>query len=122
MDLPRGWTLSADANPGTASITVPAIAGVSHVLDAVTVKIHGFNGSAAYSGAVLVTSSDGAYTNFPVARVSVTAAAAASLQADAAAIADLGLAAGAGASLTVAVSPAAGAGITQTLVIQGHDV
>lgn len=65
-DFPRGWTLSELATAGvTASITVPAIPGVVHVLDAFTASL---NAQAAAAGAagpdITLTSSDGTFTGF----------------------------------------------------------
>jgi hypothetical protein len=116
-DFPRGWTLTVDL-VGAASITVPAIPGVSHVLDAFFAQL----GTNAGGGALQVqlSSSDGTFNNMVIGHPILPAAAAGSFESASASGSDLGLAAGPGASLTVFMG--AIAGVTETLVIQGHDI
>jgi hypothetical protein len=116
-DFPRGWTLTVDL-VGAASITVPAIAGVAHVLDAFSAQLATAAGGAALQ--VLLSSSGGTFTNLVIGHPILPAAAAGSFESAAASGSDLNLAAGIGESLTVFIG--AVAGVTETLVIQGHDI
>jgi hypothetical protein len=117
-DFPRGWTLAVDQ--AIASITVPAIPGVAHVLDSVSAKMNSTN--AAVGGAlVTLSSSDGTYNNFVLGHLQTAGVAAPGSESDSLSGSDLNLAAGPGASLTIAFS-GGGPGIGETLVIQGHDI
>lgn len=114
-DFPRGWTLSNFSNGGVATITVAAIAGVTHVLDVFSAVLANY--TAAQTGAtVTLTSSDGVFTGFVIGRVDAPAN---SVGSDGAS--SLGLAAGPGASMTIAFGGGA-ANVLETLRIQGHDI
>ena len=119
-DFPRGWTLSVDNAAAAASIVVPAIAGVAHVLDAFDAKLQ--NTSAALQGSIItLSSSDGVFSGFVLGRLSTSTPAASSLTTDEVSGSGLDLAAGPGASLTIAFASWT-AGMTETLRIQGHDI
>lgn len=117
-DFPRGWSTSTQASGGgIASITIAAVPGVVHVLDAFTAKAVATAGGTTFTQDVLLTSSDGVF-NINLALLQVPAAS----TADEASGSGLDLAAGPGASLTIAYSGAAPAGDFQFLVVQGHDI
>jgi hypothetical protein len=116
-DFPRGWTRTVDL-VGAASITVAGIPGVAHVLDAFVAQLGTAAGGAALQ--VLLSSSDGMFTNLVIGHPILPAAAAGSFESASVSGSDLGLMAGPGASLTVFMGAAAG--VTETLVIQGHDI
>ena len=118
-DFPRGWTLSNRAGVGnTPSITVPAIVGVVHVLDAFTFSAIA-NGSAAPLDELLtLSSSDGVFASFPLAEFLLQSGQTSTGSSGS----GLDLAAGPGSSLTIAGNAAAIAGTVCLLVIQGHDI
>ena len=115
-DFPRGWTLSSYVAGGLASITVPAIAGVVHVLDSFTGTIYNTAASTAELR-VVVSSSDGVFASLPLAEL----VAAATNGSDSGGGSGLDLAAGPGASLTIAFNGSA-TGINEFLLVQGHDI
>jgi hypothetical protein len=115
-DFPRGWTFSARTAGTAASITVPAIPGVIHVLDSVNAKI--FNGSGGQAGLlVTLTSSDGIFAAFLLGELEAVTP----NGTDEISLSTLDLAAGAGASLTVAYNGGI-ALVNENLLIQGHDI
>lgn len=115
-DFPRGWTYSNRTAAGSSpSLSAPAIAGVVHVLDAISAMVGA--GAAAFNADVLLSSSDGTFTNMNLGVAAADASSTGSTSAS-----GLDLAAGPGASLTItfdAVAPAAG---FEWLMIQGHDI
>lgn len=114
-DFPRGWTLTVDSAAGAATITVPAVAGVVHVLDSFTAKIT--TGAAAGGALVTLSSSDGVFTSVPLGAINSPAS-----SSDMASASGLDLAAGPGASLTIACNAGPPAGGAEFLMIQGHDI
>jgi hypothetical protein len=105
-DLPRGWTYSDLVDGAAASITVPGIAGIAHVLDAFQASIAG---NATYVGQVTLTSTSGTFTTFSLGLL--TSASGSSL----------GLAMMPGEGFTIAIDNSPGAGGNSSLLIQGHD-
>lgn len=120
-DFPRGWTLNSFVGPGsTASIVVPAIPGVVHVLDSFNAVLEAAAAAAAGLGAdVNLTSSDGTFTAFVLG---VMANAGGAVGSDTASGSGLDLAAGPGASLTISFNIAAAANYNEFLLVQGHDI
>lgn len=114
-DFPRGWTQSSFSGAGLVSITIPALAGVVHVLDSFQATIA--SPTAAAGVLVQLSSSDGTFTAFDLGFI----------QADAgpsngtASGSGLDLAAGPGASLTIAFGSFP-AGCDEFLLVQGHDI
>lgn len=121
-DFPRGWTLSsAPAPPAAASITIPALPGIVHVLDGFTAKLFNSNTSFGANNHVLLSSSDGAFSSFVLALLATAQpAAATSYQLDSASESGLGLAAGPGASLTISFDGGA-ASFYEFLLVHGYD-
>lgn len=114
-DFPRGWTLTAQANAGaSATITVPGVAGVAHVLDAFDAKL---GGSTAQVCSIRISSSDGVYTSVPLGLIVTSAG-----SGDSASGSGLDLAAGPGASIQVGFDAVGGTGNVEQLVCQGHDI
>ena len=118
-DFPRGWTLiSQTGGGGTASVTVPAVAGVVHVLDRFTAKLVALAGGAVMAANVQLSSSDGAFTSLNLGLLQTVGA----LTADEVSQSALDLAAGPGASLTVAYSLVTSTNNIEYLSIEGHDI
>jgi hypothetical protein len=117
-DFPRGWTLTDD-NGGSgataAQVTVPAIAGVVHVLDGFT-GIIANNSAAATAPEIILNSSDGTFSGFVLSRLSAQAN---SENSDS--DSGLDLAAGPGASLTISFSTPV-ANVIEYLRLKGHDI
>ena len=116
-DFPRGWTLTAFGVGAAATITVPAIPGVVHVLDSFSAKLTN-NGGAAVGDPVQLSSSDGVYSSFQIGQLLISATAE-SVDTDSAS--DLDLPAGPGASLTITI-PNPGVSNQVFLRVQGHDI
>lgn len=116
-EFPRGWTLSAVAgNPNTASVTVPAVAGVSHVLDSLYAKlISEGGGGGTFAPSITVTVSGIlVLTVFLVVGVTVGV--------DDFQGSDLGLTTTPGNSIVVTFTQPCVATTIEELVIQGHDL
>lgn len=118
-DFPRGWTLSTGQSIGAnAVLTIPAVAGVVHVLDSVTAIMQctaAFTGGASL---LTLTSSDGVYTGLLLADLALAGGSTAS---DSASLSGLDLAAGPGASLTLTLNGGA-ANLALVIIAQGHDI
>jgi hypothetical protein len=114
--FPRGWTRSVDVAGGPVSITIAAVAGVAHVLDAISAKIQ--NQTAGPVGLLVQVTSSGGTLNQVLARMVTGTPAAGSLESDSVAASELSLATGPGESLTVSFSTNANG----FLLIQGHDI
>jgi hypothetical protein len=117
-DFPRAWiftqwTAGASVTP---SITVPAVAGVAHVLDSLDATLIATTVTGSYT--VAVSSSDGALASIAVGAM---AALVANTTAEVSR-SGLDMAGGPGASLTVFLSAGVGGGNSAMLVIQGHDI
>jgi hypothetical protein len=121
-DFPRGWTQSLDGAGGaTTSITLPAIAGVAHVLDSFSATAQAFGGAAAFAARVRISTSDGTFNNMVLARLQTPAPVGGNPEGNTASGSELGLVGGVGASMTVAFD-VGGAQVIELLVIQGHDI
>lgn len=112
-EFPTGWTQTANiAGVGTASVTLPALPGVAHVLDQLQLRL--LNNTAA-AIAVNVTISG------PAVSITVTLYAAATSQ-DSMSLTGLDIDAGVNQALTIAFGSAAAANVWQTIIAQGHDI
>lgn len=117
-DFPRGWTLNTvQKGTGVApTITVPATAGVVHVLDSLAARIINNSAGALYVPTVSVV----------IAAVNVLqdimVLAATQAGADTTSFSGLELATAPGGSLIVSFDTGPGAGLSATLTIQGHDI
>lgn len=123
-EFPRGWTLSVVVSgAGTATITVPSLAGVAHVLDSFEAKVSNTSTTQGAGDQITVSSSLATYSGFVIGLLGASlVAAAGDVNTDEASGSGLGLATAPGESLTVAFNGPAFAGATMLLVIQGHDV
>jgi hypothetical protein len=119
-DFPRGWTRTVAVTGAAASITIAAIPGVAHVLDAFFAQVVNTT-AGGVSPLVRLSSSDGTFANMLLGQPTSPAPAAGNLDSGSASGSDLGLVAGQGASLTVAFDTGA-AGLTEILLLQGHDI
>jgi hypothetical protein len=110
-DFPRGWTITANAAAGaTASITVPAVPNVAHVLDTLTLRA--VNASAALY-AVNVTVQGGILGFVMDAFPNST---------DEISLTGIDLATAPGNALTITFSGVAPASTAQQIYAQGHDI
>lgn len=116
-ELPRGWTLSTDPGFGaTATLTLPAIANVAHVLDAFDAKAiaqAAFPGG--YVAVIGVSDSAGLAINVGILGLEPSGAGN-----DEAGGQSLGIVCGVGASLTVTLDSSPD--IAVFLLVQGHDI
>jgi hypothetical protein len=117
-DFPRGWIFSNVQSVGaTASVTVPATAGVVHVLDSIDAVV--VSAAAAAVGVVLqvfVTSPA------PTLLLGVLALNGGQVQRDEISLSSLDIATAAGGALTVTFNAASPANYNEFVLIQGHDV
>lgn len=117
-DFPRGWTLSNVANAGSAAtITVPATAGVVHVLDSLTATLVAFAAAAGATAPQIAINTGGGNVIFGAVAFNGGATGR-----DEESLSGLDLATAPGGALTVAFSAVAPANYFQVLVIQGHDI
>lgn len=114
-DFPRGWLLTGGpAGAGTAaSITVPSIAGVVHVLDSITATLLSF---AAAAG--------GSFSSITVGGIQVMnlAFGGGAFGTDVGTLSGMDVATAPGAALIVAFNQVTITNYVQLLVIQGHDI
>lgn len=117
-DFPRGWTLQSIVGPAaTASIIVPATAGVVHVLDSLAASFIA-SAAAAVAAVAFVQINTGAGLLTYMELVSNGGV----VSRDSDSLSGLDLATAPGAALTVTFSGAAPANYAQLIVIQGHDI
>lgn len=111
-EFPRGWTLTSRAVGAgqVASIIVPAVAGVTHVLDTVIARLLGTPGGGGAEFTVLNGAIVLADLYIAVPGVDETV------------LTDVGMSAAVGAALQVNFNAVSVAGVNQFLVIQGHDI
>lgn len=116
-EFPRGWVLHNESGAvGTqASITVPAVAGIAHVLSQVDWTLENFAGASNFDSFV-----DVLIAGVLATRLSLTTVAAGTIR-------DSGTWGGKfqaplNTSLQVRLSSVVVAGVTEVLVIQGYDV
>lgn len=117
-EFPDGWKITSGNPALSASIVVPAVAGIARVLDDWTVLVFTGVPAAAESADVLLSSSDGLYTNFILGFIQWPGGALATFtDSDS----DVDIACGAGASLTVSCNPGT-ASVEAFIRIRGHDL
>lgn len=123
MSFPRGWTKTSSPGAGNvASIVVPGITGVSHVLDSFEARVSSSLTTGPVQWEILLTSSDLVFNALVIGWLFANAAASATnVVVDTESATGLDMAAGPGASMTVAFQFASAA-VIPFLRIQGHDI
>lgn len=118
-DFPRGWTISAKAAAAAAaSITLPALNGITHILDSLSAEVvnTGANGAAFE---VTVTAGGVVTLTVPLTVGTVTAP---DVQSGTASDTSLDISSTSGGTIVVAFTTVTPGNMIQYLLIQGHDI
>jgi hypothetical protein len=118
-EFPRGWTLTSATTAGAAAtITVPAVPGVVHVLDSLQASLVAVAAAAAGSF-IWVTVSWGGFA--PI-YLTLLASNGGAIGNESASLSGLDIATAPATALTVAFNAPAAANYNEVLLIQGHDI